>query len=74
MAQVTIYLDEPTAAAMRRAAAMAGVSVSRWIAALVQEHTATQWPAELLALEGAWPDDGPRRCSPEGEDVPRETW
>ena len=64
MAQVTIYLDEPTAAAMRRAAAAAGVSVSRWIASLVHVHTARTWPAAFLALEGAWPDDGPRRCDP----------
>lgn len=72
MAQVTIYLDEPTAAAMRRAAAAAGLSVSRWVADLVHAHTASQWPDAFLALEGSW-GDVERPC-PDGDDVPRDTW
>jgi hypothetical protein len=56
MAQVTICLDDATARRVRAAAREAGVSVSRWVAELVESRMRTEWPAEFLELAGAWPD------------------
>ena len=33
-----------------------GLSVSRFIANLIQEKTATEWPPSVEALVGAWAD------------------
>lgn len=56
MAQVTIYLDDTAEKRVKAAARKAGVSVSRWVADLVEKRTRTDWPAEVLELAGAWPD------------------
>lgn len=56
MAQVTLYLDEDTAERLRKAAKHAGLSRSRWLARLVQERTATEWPQDVKNLAGAWAD------------------
>lgn len=56
MAQVTIYLDDAAEKRVKQAARKAGVSVSRWIAGLVENRTRTDWPAEARELAGAWPD------------------
>ena len=65
MAQVTLYLDEKTAERVKTAAKQAGLSRSRWLARLVQERTATEWPQAVKELTGAWSDlepaDGLRR-------------
>ena len=55
MAQVTIYLDDAAERRVKAAARKAGVSVSRWVADLVENRTRTDWPAEVLELAGAWP-------------------
>jgi hypothetical protein len=74
MAQVTVYFDEETAGRMRRAARAAGVSQSRWLAELVRRRTATDWPAAVSRLAGAWRDapsaEGLRRK--QRRDAPRE--
>lgn len=74
MSQVTIYLDEETARSARAAAAAAGLSVSRWITDLIRERASTEWPRDVAALAGLWPDfplaEGLRRDRP--EDVDRE--
>ena len=57
MAQLTLYIDDETAVRMRTAANAAGVSFSRWVADLVRQRTQTTWPAEVVALAGAWSDD-----------------
>lgn len=59
MSQITIYLDEPTAERMARAAKAAGISKSRWIAELIRRETADEWPESVKALAGAWADDFP---------------
>jgi hypothetical protein len=41
---------------MKSAAQAAGLSVSRWLAGLVQEKTAAAWPPEVLAAAGAGQD------------------
>lgn len=56
MAQVTIYLDDAAEKRVKAAARKAGVSVSRWVAELVENRTRMEWPAEVLELAGAWPD------------------
>ncbi len=73
MAQVTLYLDEETLGRMRRAAKAAGVSTSAWLSSLVKERTRREWPAEVAALAGAWPDlpDAESLRRGEGTDVRR---
>lgn len=56
MAQVTLYLDDETAARMKSAAKAEGTSQSRWLARLIRTRIADEWPAEVVALAGAWPD------------------
>ena len=74
MAQVTLYLDDETARRARRAAKAAGLSQSRWLAELVRERTAREWPAAVRELAGAWegfPEAEELRRS-RGRDVERE--
>ncbi len=75
MSQVTIYLDSETEARMKAAAKAAGKSHSRWVAELIREKTATEWPESVVRMIGAWPDlptvEEIRAGMP--EDVPRET-
>jgi hypothetical protein len=54
--QVTIYLDEDSERRLKSAAAAAGIPVSRWVAALIQQKTATQWPDSVRRLAGDWKD------------------
>jgi hypothetical protein len=74
MAQVTLYLDAEIEARMKDAAKAAGVSQSRWLADLIRERTANEWPPSMAELAGAWSDmptaEELRRGS--GQDVPRE--
>jgi len=71
--QVSLYLDGDTAERLRKAAKQAGLSRSRWLAMLVREKTATEWPQAVRDLAGAWADrevtKGARRT---GHDVRRE--
>lgn len=76
MGQITIYLDNEHEQRLRKAADDAGVPVSRWVAALIEERTRIQWPAEVRESAGSWPD------APGSEtlrahavtDIPREPW
>jgi hypothetical protein len=74
MAQLTLYLDEDTEIKVKRAAKAAGLSVSRWVANLIRERTADQWPDSVREMMGSWPDvptaDDLRENLP--ADVPRE--
>lgn len=74
MGQVTLYLDDETEAKMREAAKSAGLSQSRWVMNLIRERTATEWPASIAKLKGAWADmptvEELRKGMP--EDVARE--
>lgn len=74
MAQVTLYLDEETVKRMRRAARASGLSQSRWLAELVREKTARQWPDVVRELAGAWRDfpDAEELRRSRGRDVKRE--
>jgi hypothetical protein len=56
MGQVTIYLDEETQSLMKRAVKNAGISQSSWIAQVIREKVHGEWPGDVAALAGAWPD------------------
>ena len=74
MAQVTLYLDEETKRRVRKAAKAAGLSQSRWLAELVRRGANEEWPAEVHALAGAWPDfpDADELRRDYGRDVRRQ--
>lgn len=57
MGQVTLYLDNETEDRMKTAAKAAGISQSRWVADLIREKTATEWPESIVKLVGAWADE-----------------
>jgi hypothetical protein len=57
MPQITIYLNDQSAARARASAKAAGLSVSRWIAGKVDEGKDTAWPEEFLALAGTWREE-----------------
>ncbi len=75
MAQLTLYLDDETEARLKETASSAGMSLSRWVANLIREKIASQWPVSVIELAGAWADlptaEELRRDVP--EDLPRET-
>ena len=56
MSQITLYLDENTAAVVKQAAQSEGVSQSQWVSRLIRERTRTEWPEAVKALAGAWVD------------------
>jgi hypothetical protein len=74
MGQVTLYLDNETEKKMKTAAGAAGVSNSRWVAGVIREKTADEWPRSIVELAGAWPEMPSLEeiRSTEGEDAPRE--
>lgn len=59
MAQLTLYLDRETEDRMKAAAKAAGTSLSQWVANLIRERVAREWPPSITALVGAWKDDFP---------------
>jgi hypothetical protein len=56
MGQITIYLDSETEKRLTSVIKNGGVSKSRWIADLIKEKIATNWPENVVALAGAWSD------------------
>ena len=74
MAQLTIYLDDETEERMKRAAAEAGVSRSRWVADVIRDKTASEWPEPVRRLAGAWRDfpEVDELRADLGEDAPRQ--
>jgi hypothetical protein len=57
MGQVTLYLDAETESKLKAAARSTGISPSQWVAELIREKAATQWPESLRKLAGSWSDD-----------------
>ncbi len=74
MGQVTIYLDDDVEEKMIAAAKMAYLPKSKWVASVISDRIATQWPPSIIALEGAWRDspivEDIRQCH--SKDVKRE--
>ncbi len=56
MSQVTIYLEDEIEHKMIAAAKSTGLSKSKWIAGLIQEKVANEWPQSMIDLAGAWED------------------
>ena len=75
MGQVTIYLEDKIEKKMTAAAKSEHLSKSKWVASLIKEKVASEWPESITHLAGAWKylslaeED---RASP-GQDVERET-
>ncbi len=59
MGQVTIYLDSETEIKMKKAAKSGHLSVSKWVARIIEEKTATEWPQDIVKLAGSWKNDFP---------------
>jgi hypothetical protein len=76
MAQVTLYLDEETEQAMRKAAACAGLPYSRWVAGLIRAAARETWPEDFLRLSGSLPDAPFAKDiqATEVPDLPRTPW
>ena len=74
MGQVTVYLDDETEARLKSLTKSKGIPVSRWIAELAREKTATEWLDEVRRLAGAWADfpDAETLRGGRGDDVRRE--
>jgi len=56
MAQVTLYLDDEISETVRQAAKAAGRSMSQWVSEAIKARIASEWPAAVRELAGAWPD------------------
>ncbi len=59
MAQVTIYLDPVVESKLKKAAKSSQLSVSKWVAKVIEEKVRTQWSPEVIVLAGSWQDDFP---------------
>ncbi len=59
MAQVTIYLDSTIESKLKKAAKSSQLSVSKWVAKIIEEKVTTQWSPEIVGLVGSWQDDFP---------------
>jgi hypothetical protein len=75
VAQVTIYLADDLEAQARKAAALKGTSLGRWIADQVAEKVNNTWPPEVLAALGSCPDfpEIAQLRAGYGKDGPRES-
>lgn len=75
MGQVTIYLEEDIEKKMINAAKSAHLSKSKWIARVIHEKVANEWPQSAVELAGAWQDfpDIDEIRSDWGKDATRET-
>ena len=56
MGQVTIYLDDEIESKMRASVKEMNVSQSKWIANLIKEKVADEWPEPVKKLAGSWDD------------------
>lgn len=56
MGQVTIYLDDESESKMRASAKAMHLSQSKWIANLIKEKVADEWPESVRKLAGSWED------------------
>ena len=59
MSQITIYLDKELEEEMKTAVKASRLSVSKWIANLIREKVAAEWPQDVVELAGSWGDDFP---------------
>lgn len=58
MPQLSLYLDEPTMESLRRDAAQAGTSLSKYVVGVLHEHAeAPRWPDGFFELYGSCDDE-----------------
>ncbi|GGD68565.1 CopG family transcriptional regulator [Lacimicrobium alkaliphilum] len=74
MGQVTIYLDDSIEKKMTEAAKSAHLSKSKWIARVINEKVATEWPQSVVDMAGTWKDfpEADELRQTEAKDVERE--
>ena len=76
MAQVTIYLPNDLEATVKATAKSLNLSISKFIASLLEEKVQNEWGSDVRKLSGAW-DDFPSLDeirSSQGQDVHREAF
>ena len=56
MGQVTIYLEDSIEHKMKSAAKSTNLSISKWIAGVIEAKVANEWPVSVVNLSGAWED------------------
>jgi len=56
MGQVTIYLEDEIETRMIKAAESANLSKSKWVARLISEKVANEWPQSVADSAGSWGD------------------
>lgn len=56
MGQVTIYLEDGIERKMKSAAKSDKLSISKWIAGVIEEKVSNEWPLSVVELFGAWED------------------
>jgi len=56
MGQVTIYLEDEIENRMIKAVESAHLSKSKWIARLIHEKVANEWPQSVVDIAGSWDD------------------
>lgn len=76
MGQVTIYLEEEIELKMIKAAESANLSKSKWIARLIQEKIAKEWPQSVIDMAGSWSDfpEADELRANQGQDITRESF
>ena len=75
MRQVTIYLDNEIENKLKKAAKASKKSVSKWVAAIINEKVSTEWPKNIANLAGSWKTNFPSLDeirSTQGIDAKRE--
>lgn len=75
MGQVTIYLEEEVETKIIKAAESANLSKSEWIAQLIQEKIAREWPQSVVDMAGSWNDfpEADELRANQGQDAARDT-
>lgn len=73
MSQISLYLDEATQALVDQAAKAQGLSTSHWVAGIIRQYAAHEWPQDCLALAGRFADFPLREhgASTQPDDTPR---
>jgi len=74
MGQVTIYLDNELETKVQQITKSMHISKSKWVANLIKEKIADEWPESVKNLAGAWTDLPSAEEIREGlcEDIKRE--
>ena len=74
MGQVTIYLDNELESKVQQLTKSMHISKSKWVANLIKEKIADEWPESVKNLAGAWTDLPSAEEIREGlgEDIKRE--